>query len=60
MMSAPWLRNIAAIFKPSSGVTPCATQSVAEMRTEIGLWLRPVRACHVEDFQRKPHAISRL
>ena len=38
MMSAPARENITAISTASSGVTPCSpTQSLAEMRTDIGL-----------------------
>ena len=42
----------------SSGVMPRSpTQSLAEMRTEIGLRRRPHGAHGVKDLQRKAHAV---
>ena len=57
MMSQPWSLSCRATSTASSGVRPPSDQSVAEMRTDIGLCRRPDSAHRVEDLERKAHAV---
>ncbi len=46
--------------RPSSGVMPPGAQSVAEMRTEIGLCRGQLAADRIEHLQRKAHAVLEI
>ena len=58
MMSAPAAANIRAISTASSGVTPSSpTQSLAEMRTDIGLSAGQAARIAAKHLQRIAHAV---